>query len=72
MSRIRSNVKRGTVYESVAHYASDWTLMFENARLYNEDFSQIYQDTYTLESVFEEALEAATTKHGIVLDDSPP
>lgn len=70
MSRIRSNVKRGTVYESVAHYASDWTLMFENARLYNEDTSQIYQDTYTLETTFEEMLDVATEKYGIILDDT--
>ncbi|KAF8829544.1 hypothetical protein HHX47_DHR3000514 [Lentinula edodes] len=69
MANIAANVKRGNVYESVAQYSSDWDLMFENAREYNEDVSTIYNDTYILQHVFQNALEAATRIHGIILND---
>ncbi|KAJ3925100.1 MAG: P-loop containing nucleoside triphosphate hydrolase protein [Lentinula lateritia] len=64
-----ANVKRGNVYESVAQYSSNWDLMFENAHEYNEDVSTIYNDTYILQHVFQNALEAATRIHGIILND---
>ncbi|KAJ3861814.1 hypothetical protein EV359DRAFT_354, partial [Lentinula novae-zelandiae] len=44
MANIAANVKQGNVYESVAQYSSDWDLMFENAREYNEDVLTIYND----------------------------
>lgn len=69
MGNIRGNVKRGTVYESVAQYAADWRLLFENARTYNEDGSQIVRDTYTIEDTFNNALQEATKLHGIALED---
>lgn len=69
MSNIRANVKQGTVYESITNYASDWELMFNNARQYNEDSSQIFRDTYTLQQRFNTALQEAVHAHGIDLED---
>ena len=69
MVNIGTNVKQGKVYQSVTQYSSDWDLMFENARQYNEDGSMIYEDSYTLQRVFKNALEAATKVHGILLED---
>lgn len=69
MASIRSNVKRGTIYTSVTQYSNDWRLMFSNARQYNMDGSQIYEDANALENVFEVALREAVHVHGIVLEE---
>ncbi|KAE9393458.1 hypothetical protein BT96DRAFT_1023009 [Gymnopus androsaceus JB14] len=69
MANIRSNVKRGTIYTSVTHYSNDWHLMFSNARQYNMDGSQIYEDANALEDIFEMALCEAIHIHGIVLEE---
>ncbi|KAJ3746939.1 P-loop containing nucleoside triphosphate hydrolase protein [Lentinula raphanica] len=53
MANIRKSVVRGTVYSSVEAYAEDWHCMFTNARRYNEDESQIYRDSVSLEAVFD-------------------
>ncbi|KAJ3830990.1 hypothetical protein F5878DRAFT_500862, partial [Lentinula raphanica] len=51
MANIRKSVVRGTVYSSIEAYAEDWHCMFANARCYNEDESQIYVDSVSLEAV---------------------
>lgn len=69
MANIRTNVKQGKVYASVSQYAEAWCRMFRNARVYNREGSQIYEDAKALESVFLSALRDATRIHGIVLEE---
>ncbi len=69
MSNIRANIKRGTVYDSVTQYSSDWDLMFNNAREFNQEDSDIYRDTYSLQRAFNDALAKATRIHGISIED---
>lgn len=42
--------------------------MFSNARKFNIEGSQIYEDANTLEAVFNIALHEATRTHGILLE----
>lgn len=58
----------GKGYNNLTDYATDWRIMFSNARVYNIEESQIYEDSTTLEEVFEVALVAAAAGHGLQLE----
>ncbi|THU87113.1 Bromodomain-containing protein, partial [Dendrothele bispora CBS 962.96] len=70
MSNISEKVKR-KVYDSVAQYAEDWYLMFRNARRYNIEGSEIYNDAGMLYLAFRTALKAAVDEHGFDFVDEP-
>ncbi|KZT58531.1 hypothetical protein CALCODRAFT_432462 [Calocera cornea HHB12733] len=53
MSSIRKRLNSST-YKSVADFRNDWRLMFNNARLYNQEGSWVYADAMELEKVFDE------------------
>jgi len=59
ISSIRKRVG-GTFYRSVAAFKADWHLMFNNARLYNQEGSIVYEDANEMQKVFDETLEKVT------------
>lgn len=57
MSSIRTRI--GQVrdgYPDLIEFHNDWTLMFDNARLFNEDGSQILDDASVLEGIVDNYL----------------
>lgn len=59
ISTIRKRVG-GTYYRSVATFKADWHLMFNNARIYNQEGSIVYEDANQMQKVFDETLEKVT------------
>lgn len=49
------------VYQSFEQFQNDFRQMFANARVYNEEGSQVYLDACTLEEVFNKACEPYTS-----------
>lgn len=58
ISLIRKRIS-GTYYKSVEQFKNDWYLMFNNARLYNTEGSEVYEDANEMQKVFDETLEKA-------------
>jgi hypothetical protein len=52
---IRASVKKNQ-HHSLADYISDWKLIFTNARSYNIETSDIYEDACVMEKVFNETI----------------
>ncbi|KAJ7929450.1 hypothetical protein B0H13DRAFT_1488456, partial [Mycena leptocephala] len=49
MKNIKSFSQKATHYETLAEYQEAWHRLFDNAREFNEQGSQIYQDADTLQ-----------------------
>jgi len=58
--RINSNY-----YKSITQFKADWSLMFNNARTYNQEGSWVYIDANEMEKVFDAALERTTAGSGL-------
>ncbi|KAJ4499360.1 SNF2-family ATP dependent chromatin remodeling factor snf21 [Lentinula lateritia] len=54
LSQIRKR-SQGNFYKDVLQYKSDWKLMFNNARTYNQEGSWVYNDAEEMEKVFNAA-----------------
>ncbi|ODV92391.1 hypothetical protein CANCADRAFT_30556 [Tortispora caseinolytica NRRL Y-17796] len=54
-----SILKKASKYTSWEEFENDVMLIFENAKLFNEESSQVYKDAVTLESKFRNLLENA-------------
>ncbi|KAJ1651622.1 hypothetical protein IWQ61_007858 [Dispira simplex] len=52
-------------YQSFAEFQRDCRLMFSNAKYFNEQRSQVYEDAETLETVFEQAKGQALKQYGL-------
>jgi hypothetical protein len=64
-------VKRNR-YQSLYDYISDWRLVFENARTFNQKNSNIYRDACFMEDVFNRTLaQKAKELHFILPSDFP-
>lgn len=65
MSNIKTLSTKVTHYTSIADYRADWHLMFSNARQYNIEGSQIYEDAVYLQEVFDQQLYMLSTEHAL-------
>ncbi|KAJ7022999.1 P-loop containing nucleoside triphosphate hydrolase protein [Mycena alexandri] len=63
MANIKTLSDKATHYTSVDEYRADWHLMFDNARQYNIESSQVYQDAVYLQELFDSKLYALSTEH---------
>lgn len=54
-----------THYKSVRQYAVDWHQMFDNAREYNTEESEVYNDANILQGIFEARLQELIAAHGV-------
>lgn len=59
ISTIRKRVS-GVYYKNIPQFRADWHLMFNNARLYNQEGSIVYDDANAMQKVFDETLERLT------------
>ncbi|KAJ1965214.1 hypothetical protein IWQ62_002722 [Dispira parvispora] len=57
--------KVANTYQSFAEFQQDCRQMFSNAKFFNEQGSQVYEDAETLEAVFEQAKSQALKQHGL-------
>jgi len=53
-------------YKSLDHYLSDWRLMFNNARTYNQEGSWVYVDADEMQKVLENTFNAKSRGSGLV------
>ncbi|KAJ7430798.1 Bromodomain-containing protein, partial [Mycena galericulata] len=51
MSNIKTLSDKATHYTSITEYRADWHLMFSNARQYNREDSQVYEDAVDLQEI---------------------
>ncbi|KAJ7429455.1 P-loop containing nucleoside triphosphate hydrolase protein [Mycena galericulata] len=65
MSNIKTLSDKATHYTSIAEYRADWHLMFSNARQYNREDSQVYEDAVYLQEVFDRQLYLLSTEHDL-------
>ncbi|KAJ7835270.1 hypothetical protein B0H14DRAFT_3707134 [Mycena olivaceomarginata] len=63
MANIKTLLEKATHYTSIAQYRSDWHLMFSNARQYNLDGSQVYEDAVHLQQIFDSKLYALSFEY---------
>ncbi len=56
-------------YKSLAEFISDFKLMFDNALLYNQEGSQVYNDALCLKAVFEEQLKSLCPEGILVIEE---
>ncbi|KAJ7177837.1 P-loop containing nucleoside triphosphate hydrolase protein [Mycena filopes] len=56
MSSIKTLSAKVSHYTSIAEYRADWVLLFSNARRYNIEGSQVYEDAVYLQDVFDRKL----------------
>ncbi|KAJ7785661.1 SNF2-family ATP dependent chromatin remodeling factor snf21 [Mycena metata] len=59
--------KRGTAnyYKDMQQYRNDWTLMFNNARTYNQEGSWVYTDAVEMEKVLDTTFKRLTVGSGL-------
>ncbi|KAJ6475103.1 P-loop containing nucleoside triphosphate hydrolase protein [Mycena vitilis] len=65
MSMISKLSKKATHYTSLAEYRAAWHLMFDNARQYNRDGSEVFEDANRLQKVFDRSLYMLSHLHNI-------
>ncbi|KAJ7912016.1 hypothetical protein B0H13DRAFT_1526169, partial [Mycena leptocephala] len=53
MSMIKTLSQKATHYTTISEYRAAWHLMFDNARQFNADGSQVYEDADFLQKVFD-------------------
>ncbi|RCH87329.1 hypothetical protein CU098_002071, partial [Rhizopus stolonifer] len=56
MNMIKERI-HSSYYETVAEFESDFHLMFENARTFNEEGSVVYEDANEMQKIFDQELE---------------
>ncbi|KAJ7127702.1 Bromodomain-containing protein, partial [Mycena epipterygia] len=61
MAQIKKLSQKATHYTSIAEYRAAWHLMFDNARKYNLDESEVYQDADHLQKIFDRKLYMLST-----------
>ncbi|KAJ7576750.1 hypothetical protein C8J56DRAFT_799809, partial [Mycena floridula] len=59
---------KGKHYNSVAEYASDWHLMFQNCQTFNMDDSDIVQTANELEVIVDQCLQRLAEQEGLQYD----
>ncbi|KAG9292072.1 hypothetical protein G9A89_017972 [Geosiphon pyriformis] len=59
MNVIRKKMKNNE-YPNLETYKKDWHLMFDNAMIFNENDSQVYQDAVKMKELFDEKYEELT------------
>jgi len=59
LSHLRKRAS-GAYYKDVQHYRNDWTLMFNNARTYNQEGSWVYIDAVEMEKVLDATFKRLT------------
>ncbi|KAJ3849296.1 SNF2-family ATP dependent chromatin remodeling factor snf21 [Lentinula lateritia] len=64
LSQIRKR-SQGNFYKDVLQYKSDWKLMFNNARTYNQEGSWVYNDAEEMEKVFNAAYDRVINGSGL-------
>ncbi|KAJ7435656.1 Bromodomain-containing protein, partial [Mycena galericulata] len=72
MSNIKTLSDKATHYTSITEYRADWHLMFNNARQYNREDSQVYEDAVYLQEVFDRQLYLLSTEHDLPGRESLP
>ncbi|KAJ6613186.1 P-loop containing nucleoside triphosphate hydrolase protein [Mycena sp. CBHHK59/15] len=65
MTMIKSLSQKATHYTTLEEYRKAWHLMFDNARRYNIDGSQVYEDADYLQKVFDRKLYMLSHLHNI-------
>ncbi|KAJ7730236.1 P-loop containing nucleoside triphosphate hydrolase protein [Mycena maculata] len=65
VSNIKTLSEKASHYTSIAEYRADWYLLFGNARQYNIEGSQIYNDAVYLQEVFDRELYSLSTEHDL-------
>ncbi|KAK7064785.1 chromatin structure-remodeling complex subunit snf21 [Favolaschia claudopus] len=55
----------GAYYKDVQQYRNDWTLMFNNARTYNQEGSWVYVDAVEMEKVLDATFKRLTVGSGL-------
>ncbi|KAF8176222.1 P-loop containing nucleoside triphosphate hydrolase protein [Mycena galopus ATCC 62051] len=65
MSMIKSLSQKLTHYTTLTEYRAAWHLMFDNARQYNIEGSQVYKDADYLQTVFDHRLFVLSHIHNI-------
>ncbi|KAF7373721.1 p-loop containing nucleoside triphosphate hydrolase protein [Mycena sanguinolenta] len=65
MSNIKTLSEKPTHYTSISQYRADWILMFSNARQYNVEGSQVYEDSVHLQHLFDSKLYALCVEHDV-------
>ncbi len=70
MAHIKKQIHAGVTkgYNSVAEFWAAWRLLFDNARLFNNEASQVYNDANTLQAVLEEKLVSLAVEHGFAAE----
>ncbi|KAK6974225.1 p-loop containing nucleoside triphosphate hydrolase protein [Favolaschia claudopus] len=63
MSNIKTLSEKPTHYTSIKQYQKDWHLMFDNARQFNVEGSQVYEDAVYLQRVLDSKLYALSAEH---------
>ena len=63
MTNIKTLSEKVTHYTSIGEYRADWILMFSNARQYNVEGSQVFEDSVYLQHIFESKLYALSVEH---------
>lgn len=61
MAQIKTLSQKANHYTSIGEYRAAWHLMFANARKYNVDESQVYQDADYLQKIFDRKLYMLST-----------
>ncbi|RIA98252.1 SNF2 family N-terminal domain-containing protein [Glomus cerebriforme] len=56
MDTIKKRIKTNS-YKSVKHFRDDWNLMFDNARTFNEEGSQVFNDADKMQEAFNAKLD---------------
>ncbi|KAF7340173.1 Chromatin structure-remodeling complex subunit snf21 [Mycena venus] len=64
LSHLRKRAS-GSYYKDLQHYRSDWTLMFNNARTYNQEGSWVYIDAVEMEKVLDATFKRLTVGSGL-------
>ncbi|KAJ7857605.1 SNF2-family ATP dependent chromatin remodeling factor snf21 [Mycena leptocephala] len=64
LSHLRKRAS-GTYYKDMQHYRNDWTLMFNNARTFNEVGSWVYIDAVEMEKVLDATFKRLTVGSGL-------
>ncbi|KAF8211169.1 Bromodomain-containing protein [Mycena galopus ATCC 62051] len=65
MTMIKSLSQKATHYTSITEYCAAWHLMFDNARQYNVDASQVYKDADHLQRLFDRTVYMLSHLHHI-------
>ncbi|KAJ7037489.1 hypothetical protein C8F04DRAFT_1257053 [Mycena alexandri] len=64
LSRLRKR-GQGNYYKDMQQYRNDWTLMFNNARTYNQEGSWVYIDAVEMEKVLNATFKRLTAGSGL-------